>query len=162
MLDRLRIDYSYIKKQSCETKMDIFFDTKWWFSDVYCYDIYQIVYHVSNRNNRALSKCLESITFISGNVNQYTLRQLVVTLVKIKAFNNEKLNRMIFYVLLSYVESIMNKILIKAFEPLMQQFIIKVQHDRHKVHTCKNIPKYLKLQLLEKYHTFESLMESLH
>lgn len=166
LLDRLQQDYSYTRKQSCESKMDIFFNTKWWLSDVDCYDMYQIVYHVSNRNNRALSKCLESITFVQGDVNSDTLRQLVATLVPItmvpkKTLNDEKINRMIFYVLISYSESIINETSIKWLEPLMLQFIFKLQRDRHGINTCKNIPKYLKQQLLQKYQAFESLIQSL-
>ena len=105
MLELLLNQYGYATRISCEQKMDIiFWNTKWWKSNIDCYDIYQIVYHLSYKKYRLLQDNLINLTPVCDcdSFHYDTFLSLGKTLSRI-IMSEHKLGLILKYVIFSYI-----------------------------------------------------------
>jgi hypothetical protein len=160
MLELLLNQYGYTVKTSCEQTMDIIFETKWWKSNIDCYDIYQIVYHLSNRKYRLLEENLKSMTFVyeSDCFHYKTFLSLIKTLSRI-SMSEQKLGLVLKYVIFSYLGKNIDKISAQKYSGFFRECCNMIELNTECIEKTKCFPKYIKQLLSDKFREIHSLLQ---
>lgn len=139
-INMLTKQFGYVSSDYCN-KMLQSIDGKWYACNVFLYDIYQLVYHVTKRNYRQVQTTLQNITFIRTSYPYYTLSLLLKLTNRI--YNNTMM-LVIIFVYYRYIEYV--------FEELKQgqkkDFILclcdQAERFSYILLTNKQLPKYIK------------------
>lgn len=160
MLELLLNQYGYTAKTSCEQKMDLIFNTKWWKSNIDCYDMYQIVYHLSYRKYRSLQEHLRQLTpvYDSDCFHYGTFLSLIKTLSRI-SMSEQKLGLILKYVIFSYLGNIIDKISTRKYSGFFRECIDMIEVSEKCIDKAKYFPKYIRQLLSEKFSEIHSLLK---
>lgn len=127
-------------------------------SNVYMYDIYQLVYHVTKRNYRSLQVTLQNITFIKTIYPYYTLSFLLKFINKI---TDTKMILVIIYVYFRYVEYVFEELKQDQKKDFINSLCGQAESFSYILSTNKQLPKYIKNIIHKQLHNVIVLAKTL-
>jgi hypothetical protein len=149
--------FGYVSSDYCNKILQSI-DGKWYASNVFLYDVYQLVYHVTRRNYRQVQTTLQNIVFIRTSYPYYTLSLLLKLINRIY---NKTMMLVIIFVYYKYIEYVFEELKECQKKDFIWSLCEQAERFSYILSTNKQLPKYIKDIIKKQLHNVIALGNTL-